>query len=203
MVDFLKEAEGIEQEVIGWRRHVHQYPELLMDLPETAAFVERELKNMGYEPEYICQSGIVAVLDSQKPGKTLLLRADMDALPIGEESGLEYASKHPGISHACGHDTHIAMLLGAAKLLMKHKDLLRAKSSLCFSPGRRAEEAHAHGGSRGAAFAGCGCMHGLPPGGGKGSCAYGNYRIYPRTHDGLRRYVPDHGPGQKRPWGQS
>ena len=111
MVDFLKEAEGIEQEVIGWRRHVHQYPELLMDLPETAAFVERELKKMGYEPEYICQSGIVAVLDSQKPGKTLLLRADMDALPIGEESGLEFASKHPGISHACGHDTHTAMLL--------------------------------------------------------------------------------------------
>jgi amidohydrolase len=135
MVDFLKEAEGIEQEVIGWRRHVHQYPELLMDLPETAAFVERELKNMGYEPEYICQSGIVAVLDSQKPGKTLLLRADMDALPIGEESGLEYASKHPGISHACGHDTHIAMLLGAAKLLMKHKDLLRGKVKFMFQPG--------------------------------------------------------------------
>ena len=137
MVDFLKEAEGIEQEVIGWRRHVHQYPELLMDLPETAAFVERELKNMGYEPEYICQSGIVAVLDSQKPGKTLLLRADMDALPIGEESGLEYASKHPGISHACGHDTHIAMLLGAAKLLMKHKDLLRGKVKFMFQPGSR------------------------------------------------------------------
>ena len=109
MVDFLKEAEGIEQEVIGWRRHVHQYPELLMDLPETAAFVERELKNMGYEPEYICQSGIVAVLDSQKPGKTLLLRADMD--------------------------THIAMLLGAAKLLMKHKDLLRGKVKFMFQPG--------------------------------------------------------------------
>ena len=141
MVDFLKEAEGIEQEVIGWRRHVHQYPELLMDLPETAAFVERELRNMGYEPEYICQSGIVAVLDSQKPGKTLLLRADMDALPIGEESGLEYASKHPGISHACGHDTHIAMLLGAAKLLMKHKDLLRGKVKFMFQPGE--EGAHA------------------------------------------------------------
>ena len=135
MVDFLKEAEGIEQEVIGWRRHVHQYPELLMDLPETAAFVERELKKMGYEPEYICQSGIVAVLDSQKPGKTLLLRADMDALPIGEESGLEFASKHPGISHACGHDTHTAMLLGAAKLLMKHKDLLRGKVKFMFQPG--------------------------------------------------------------------
>ena len=67
MVDFLKEAEGIEQEVIGWRRHVHQYPELLMDLPETAAFVERELKNMGYEPEYICQSGICLLYTSPSP----------------------------------------------------------------------------------------------------------------------------------------
>lgn len=135
MEDFLKEAEGIEQEVIGWRRHVHQYPELLMDLPETAAFVERELKSMGYEPEYICQSGIVAVLDSKKPGKTLLLRADMDALPIEEESGLEFASKRPGISHACGHDTHIAMLLGAAKLLMEHRDLLKGKVKFMFQPG--------------------------------------------------------------------
>ena len=95
MVDFFKEAEGIEQEVIGWRRHVHQYPELLMDLPETAAFVERELKNMGYEPEYICQSGIVAVLDSQKPGKTLLLRADMDALPSGKKAVLNMPANIP------------------------------------------------------------------------------------------------------------
>lgn len=135
MVDFLKEAEEIEQEVIGWRRHVHQYPELLMDLPETAAFVEHELKSMGYEPEYIGRSGIIAVLDSQKPGKTLLLRADMDALPIEEESGLGFASKRPGISHACGHDTHTAMLLGAAKLLMKHKDQLKGRVKLMFQPG--------------------------------------------------------------------
>lgn len=143
MVDFLKEAEEIEQEVIGWRRHVHQYPELLMDLPETAAFVEQELKSMGYEPEYIGRSGIIAVLDSQKPGKTLLLRADMDALPIEEESGLGFASKRPGISHACGHDTHTAMLLGAAKLLMKHKDQLKGRVKLMFQPGKRAEAAPA------------------------------------------------------------
>ncbi|MFQ8730524.1 MAG: M20 metallopeptidase family protein [Enterocloster bolteae] len=134
------------------------------------------LKIWGMEPEYICQSGIVAVLDSQKPGKTLLLRADMDALPIGEESGLEFASKHPGISHACGHDTHTAMLLGAAKLLMKHKDLLRGKAKFMFQPGKRAEEAHAPRWKQGVASAGCGCMYGLPPGGGQGSRAYGNHR---------------------------
>lgn len=135
MVDFLKEAMEIEQKVITWRRHLHQCPELLMDLPETAAYVENELKKMGYEPEYICQSGIVTILDSGKPGKTLLLRADMDALPIAEESGLDYASRHPGISHACGHDTHTAMLLGAALLLKRHKDLLKGRIKFMFQPG--------------------------------------------------------------------
>lgn len=123
MVDFLKEAEQIEEEVIRWRRDLHEYPELLLNLPKTTAYVEKVLKELGYEVEQICQSGLVAVLDSGKPGKTLLLRADMDALPIQEESGLPFASKVPGVSHACGHDTHTAILLGAAKLLMRHKDI--------------------------------------------------------------------------------
>lgn len=135
MTDFLKEAEEIEQEVITWRRYLHQNPELLLDLPVTAAYVAEELRKMGYEPEYICKSGVAALLDSGRPGKTLLLRADMDALPIGEESGLEYASKNPGVSHACGHDTHAAMLLGAAKILMKHKDQLRGRVKFMFQPG--------------------------------------------------------------------
>ena len=154
MVDFLKEAEGIEQEVIGWRRHVHQYPELLMDLPETAAFVERELKNMGYEPEYICQSGIVAVLDSQKPGKTLLLRADMDALPIQEANEVEYISRHEGIMHACGHDAHTAMLLGAARVLSENKDRIPGTVRLLFQTdeegSRGAERTIKEGGIQGA-----------------------------------------------------
>lgn len=135
MPDFLKEAAQIEDEVITWRRHLHQYPELLLDLPRTTEYVEEELRKMGYEPVRICQSGIVAVLDSGRPGKTLLLRADMDALPIQEESGLSYASKIPGISHACGHDTHIAILLGAAKILIKHKENLRGKVKFMFQPG--------------------------------------------------------------------
>lgn len=135
MIDFLKEAEKIEEEVISWRRQLHQYPELLLDLPKTTAFVMEHLKEMGYEPQCICSSGIVAVLDSGKPGKTLLLRADMDALPIPEESGLPYASKVIGASHACGHDTHTAALLGVAKILMEHKDLLKGKVKFMFQPG--------------------------------------------------------------------
>lgn len=135
MTDFLEEAKDIEEEVIEWRRYLHQNPELLLDLPVTAAYVAEELKKIGYEPEYICRSGVVAILDSGRPGKTLLLRADMDALPIEEESGLKYASKNPGISHACGHDTHTAMLLGAAKILLKHKDQLRGRVKFMFQPG--------------------------------------------------------------------
>lgn len=135
MIDFLKEANEIEEEVITWRRYLHQNPEFLLDLPVTAAYVYEELKKMGYEPEYICPSGIIALLDSHKPGKTLLLRADMDALPIEEESGLDFASRNPGVSHACGHDTHMAMLLGAAKILMKHRDQLCGRIKFMFQPG--------------------------------------------------------------------
>ena len=85
MVDFLKEAEGIEQEVIGWRRHVHQYPELLMDLPETAAFVERELKIWGMSRSTYASLESLLCWTAKSPGKTLLLRADMDALHRGRK----------------------------------------------------------------------------------------------------------------------
>lgn len=135
MVNFLKEAEKIENEVISWRRQLHQYPELLLNLPITTAFVMEHLQEIGYEPKCICSSGIVAVLDSGKPGKTLLLRADMDALPIPEDSGLPFSSKITGVSHACGHDTHTAALLGVAKILMEHKDLLKGKVKFMFQPG--------------------------------------------------------------------
>ena len=135
MVDFIKEAETIQQQVVLWRRDLHQCPELLLDLPKTSAYVERELQKMGYETERICQSGLTTVLDSGKPGKTLLLRADMDALPIQEESGLPYASRTPGVSHACGHDTHMAILLGAARLLHEHRHEFCGKIKFMFQPG--------------------------------------------------------------------
>ena len=125
MVDFIKEAETIQQQVVLWRRDLHQCPELLLDLPKTSAYVERELQKMGYETERICQSGLTTVLDSGKPGKTLLQ----------EESGLPYASRTPEVSHACGHDTHMAILLGAARLLHEHRHEFCGKIKFMFQPG--------------------------------------------------------------------
>lgn len=135
MIDFKKEAEAIKPEIIAWRRHLHENPELLLDLPHTTDYVVEQLKEMGYQPEVICQSGIVAVLEGAEDGKTLLLRADMDALPLQEDTGLPYASKNPGVCHACGHDTHTAMLLGAAKLLIQHRDEIKGKIKFMFQPG--------------------------------------------------------------------
>lgn len=135
MVDFKREAQVLQPRIVTWRRWLHQHPELGLDLPQTADYVCRELRSLGYKPQEICQSGIVAVLEGAKPGKTLLLRADMDALPIEEDTNLAFTSQHPGISHACGHDAHTAMLLGAAKLLMEHRDQICGRVKFMFQPG--------------------------------------------------------------------
>ncbi len=92
------------------------------------------LEEMGYSPELTSNNGIVAVLDSENGGKTLLLRADMDALPIMEETDLPFKSKNKGASHSCGHDNHTAMLLGAAKILMDNKHLLKGRVKFVFEP---------------------------------------------------------------------
>lgn len=108
-------------EITGWRRHLHENPELQFDVHETAAFVVERLREFGIDDitTGIGQTGIVATIKgkSDTTGRVIGLRADMDALPILEETGLEYASKTPGKMHACGHDGHTAMLLGAAKYL--------------------------------------------------------------------------------------
>ena len=90
------------------------------DLPDTCAYVTDELKKMGYQP-YPVGGGVVAMLDGDPDGKVILLRADMDALPLVEDTGEPFSSKRPGAMHACGHDTHTAMLLGAARLLMDNQ----------------------------------------------------------------------------------
>ena len=108
-------------EITGWRRHLHEHPELMFDLPETSKFVEEKLRSFGITDitTGIAQTGVVAVIEGQSntSGRTIGLRADMDALPIMEATGLPYASKTPGKMHACGHDGHTAMLLGAAQSL--------------------------------------------------------------------------------------
>lgn len=134
MKDFFKEAKLIEDEIIKWRRYLHENPETGCDLPITVEFVTSTLKKIGYSPELTSNNGIVAILDSNNDGKTLLLRADMDALPIMEETDLSFKSKNKNASHSCGHDNHTAMLLGTAKILMDNKHLLKGKIKFVFEP---------------------------------------------------------------------
>ena len=124
-------------EITGWRRHLHSIPELQFDLPKTSAFVEARLREIGITDitTGIAQTGIVAVIEGKTntSGRVIGLRADMDALPIHEKTGLDYASTHPGKMHACGHDGHTAMLLGAAKYLQETKNF-DGKVVLIFQP---------------------------------------------------------------------
>lgn len=116
---------SIAAEATIWRRHIHQQPELLFDLPNTAAFVAEKLKTFGCDEVVtgIATSGVVGVIKGRGgEGKTIALRADMDALPISEQTNLPHASRIDGIMHACGHDGHTAMLLGAAQHLSETRD---------------------------------------------------------------------------------
>ena len=124
-------------EITAWRRYLHTIPELLFDLPQTAAFVEGKLRSFGITDitTGVAQTGIVAVIEGKTntSGRSIGLRADMDALPITEATGLEYASKTPGKMHACGHDGHTAMLLGAAQYLAETRNF-DGRAVLIFQP---------------------------------------------------------------------
>lgn len=136
----LAEAEELNGELVRHRRHLHAHPELGMELPETKNYVMSVLREYGCEPEECGTGGVVVQLGGRKPGKVMLLRADMDALPLTEESGVEYASETAGRMHACGHDNHTAMLLGAAKLLKRHEAELAGTVKLLFQPGEETLE---------------------------------------------------------------
>ncbi len=129
------------EEMTAWRRHLHQHPELSFDCHETAAFVVARLREFGVDEihEGIATSGVVALIKGGAPGPVIGLRADMDALPIHEESGVAHASTRPGRMHACGHDGHTTMLLGAARYLAETRNFA-GTVALIFQP---AEE---HGG---------------------------------------------------------
>lgn len=133
MNEILKQANLIKDEIINHRRVIHKNPEVGAKLPKTKLYVMNELKKLGYEPKEICESGIVAIIKGNKPGKTFLLRADMDALPMKENSQCDFKSEN-GCMHSCGHDMHTAMLLGAAKLLMENKDEIEGTIKLVFQP---------------------------------------------------------------------
>ena len=120
--------------VISLRRHFHQYPELSMEEYETSKKVKEELDKMGIEYRSAANTGIIATIKGDKPGKTIALRADMDALPVEELTDFDFKSKIDGRMHACGHDSHTAMLLGAAKILNGMKDKINGTVRLLFQP---------------------------------------------------------------------
>ena len=130
---FLSEAESFSEIIVNQRRTLHQMPGTEFDIGETLAYVKKELEDMGYAPEQCGRAGLVALAGGKKPGKVFLLRADMDGLPIREEADLDFASKN-GRMHACGHDMHTAMLLGAARLLKQHEDEIEGTVKLMFQP---------------------------------------------------------------------
>ena len=138
-----KRAAAIEQELIAWRRHLHQNPELSNREFETSKFVAEKLRSFGLEPHTgIAKTGVVAVLKGARPGPVVGLRADMDGLPVTEEVDLPFASKAKGeyegrtvgVMHACGHDTHVAIALAAAKILSDLKGQLRGSVKFIFQP---------------------------------------------------------------------
>ncbi|MEM1323940.1 MAG: amidohydrolase [Bacteroidota bacterium] len=135
--------KSIESQVILWRRHLHQHPELSNREFKTGKYIDQELKKMGIETETgVAHTGVVGFIKGGQPGPTVALRADIDALPVTERVDLPFASKvkttylgeEVGVMHACGHDTHVAMLLGAAQLLKAQQSQLRGNILLIFQP---------------------------------------------------------------------
>ena len=128
------EIKDIEKNIIDWRRDFHQYPELGFDEHRTSKIIGEALKEMGLAPQMnVGKTGVTADL-TFGDGPTIALRADMDALPMQETSGLDFSSKHDGVMHACGHDGHMAMLLGAAKVLTQNGDSLDGTVRFIFQP---------------------------------------------------------------------
>ncbi len=151
-----QQAQQLESKVIEWRRHIHQYPELSNRETKTAAYIAEHLKSLGLEVQTgVAKTGVVGILNTGKPGPVIGLRADMDALPVTEKSDLPFASKEKtvyngqetGVMHACGHDSHVAILMGAAEILTRNKKDLKGIVKFIFQP---AEEGAPVGEERGA-----------------------------------------------------
>ena len=133
---YLDAARKILPEVIALRRRLHQVPEVGLELPMTQALVLEAVRGLGLEAiAGVTVGSVVATIEGAGPGPTILLRADMDGLPLTEETGLDFASEHDGRMHACGHDTHVAMLMGAARLLLDDRASWGGRVLLMFQPG--------------------------------------------------------------------
>lgn len=128
-----EEAAKLQETLVTDRRYLHAHAETGFDLTDTLAFVKKELQEMGYEPEKCGKAGLVALAGGKKPGKVFLIRGDMDALPIEEQADVDFACPN-GRMHACGHDMHTTMMLGAARLLKEHEDEIQGTVKLMFQP---------------------------------------------------------------------
>ena len=130
----LQEAKALSDYMIAVRRDIHAHPELGGKETRTQALILKELEAMGIECAPCADTGVLGIIRGGKEGKVIGLRADIDALPVKEETGLPFASQNEGVMHACGHDLHTASLLGAAKLLNAHKEELQGTVKLFSSP---------------------------------------------------------------------
>jgi amidohydrolase len=132
----LAEAQALQHDVVSLRRRIHRRPELGLHLPRTQAAILEALDGLGLRIRTGTRlTSVVAALDGARPGPAIVLRADMDALPVREETGLDFASEVDGVMHACGHDAHVAMLVGAARLLARRLDQLAGRVIFMFQPG--------------------------------------------------------------------
>ncbi len=136
------------REVIDWvidiRRDIHAHPELSMQEQRTTQLVVDKLTEMGIENHRIGETGVLGILHGSQPGKVIALRADMDALPLNEQADVPFKSQNPGVMHACGHDAHTAMLLGAAKILNGMRDQLKGTVKFIFQPGEEVAKGAKH-----------------------------------------------------------
>ncbi len=129
-------TQGETAQLLVWRRALHQEPELSMREVDTCAYLRQALIDLGFSRvQTLAGTGLVVTLGRGETARTLLLRADMDALPIQEQSGLDFASQRPGCMHACGHDTHMAVLLAVTRRLQLHEDAIDGTVVICFQPG--------------------------------------------------------------------
>lgn len=164
MSNILEKAKSIEEYIITFRRNLHENPELSGQEFNTQEKIMRELDVLKIPYKKAGNASLIATLKGGKPGKTVALRGDIDALPIKEDSGVEFASKSPGVMHACGHDAHAAILLGAAKILSEMKDDINGEIRFFFQEGEEtftgAKKIIEAGGMDGVDA--CFCIHNMP-----------------------------------------
>jgi amidohydrolase len=134
-MDIKKEIKGIEQEVIQMRRDFHRHPELGFKEFRTSKIIKEYLNTLNLNAVLECSgTGVIGILKGGKPGKTAMIRMDIDALPVNEDSGESFSSENPGVAHACGHDGHTAMLLGEAKIFAAHREEIPGTVVFLFQP---------------------------------------------------------------------